>query len=248
MLLHMQESIIVIPCYNEANRLDPGHFIRFVQSRPGCSILFVDDGSTDRTAMILDHLALEMPKKIRVLHLPLNQGKATAVTSGIRLALRPSPGEPAPDLIGYLDADLSTSLEEWFRLAGIVQSGELDYAFASRVRMLGSTIDRSAFRHLSGRLIATLIDSRYRLGIYDTQCGAKVFRPTLASALFEPPFTTRWLFDVEIFLRIRRLSPPPRGEEIPLLEWKSTKHSGLNALAAPAIAAELTKLFKTYPR
>jgi hypothetical protein len=38
----------------------------------------------------------------------------------------------------------------------------------------------------------------------DTQCGAKVMDREIASKMFNKKFITKWLFDVELFMRMKR--------------------------------------------
>ena len=243
MLLHMPPIIIVIPCYNEAARLSPDRLIGFLQSHPDFGVVLVNDGSTDDTAGLIDALANKLPDQVTAHHFTANQGKAGAVSAGVHLALREN---AQPTLVGYLDADMSTPLEEMARLADITTNQDLDFVFGARIKKFASRINRSVFRHLAGRFVATIIDSRFGLGIYDTQCGAKLFRPDLAAAVFDKPFYTRWLYDIEIFLRIREQRPSSRCEEVPLLEWNDVKKSKLGVFQAGTIVIEINKLFKNY--
>src|SRR5258708_36534514 len=136
------------------------------------------------------------------IYLDRNQGKAVAVSEGISFCLSPASG--TFDFIGYLDADLSVSLDEMERICRIATDSGLDYAYGSRIQKLNTTINRSFFRHIMGRIIATIVDKRFRLGIYDTQCGAKLFSTDLAKVITGKKSFTKWLFDLQISFRIRK--------------------------------------------
>ncbi len=105
----------------------------------------------------------------------------------------------------------------------------------SRVKLLGRNIDRRRSRHYLGRVFATAVSMVLGLEVYDTQCGAKLFRTTqLMGALFQQPFLSRWIFDVEILARLikaRRGTELPQPEqtiyELPLTEWKDIPGSKL---------------------
>src|SRR6478752_2733844 len=96
---------IVIPCYNEAARLDHPAFSRFVLANKDVDFLFVDDGSTDSTRQTLESLRESRPDQFRVLGLERNFGKAEAVRHGLLAAC-----ERKPDYVGFWDADLATPL------------------------------------------------------------------------------------------------------------------------------------------
>jgi glycosyltransferase involved in cell wall biosynthesis len=82
----MHEAIIVVPCYNEESRLDRDGFRVFAQ-RPQIGLLFVDDGSTDQTALVLEQLCDLMEGQGSVYRLERNRGKAEAVRLGMTTAL-----------------------------------------------------------------------------------------------------------------------------------------------------------------
>src|SRR5687768_750502 len=98
-------TVIVVPCYNEAARLDTERFAAFAAVQDQAMLLFVDDGSVDETARLLDTLAARVPGHISVLRLKPNGGKANAVRAGALQAV----AEGALR-VGYWDADLSTPL------------------------------------------------------------------------------------------------------------------------------------------
>ena len=77
------ETILVVPCYNEAERLDRAAFRAFVTEKSGVRFLFVNDGSTDDTAAVLKELGESLPETFLVHEQPQNLGKAEAVRVGM---------------------------------------------------------------------------------------------------------------------------------------------------------------------
>src|SRR3954469_5940497 len=99
------EIVVVVPCYNESKRLDTQAFAEFARSHPNITVLFVDDGSTDDTPLILERLRQQHSSRVCTLRLSANVGKAEAVRRGMRIALR-----RGPLMVGYWDSDLATPL------------------------------------------------------------------------------------------------------------------------------------------
>ena len=191
-------TTIVVPCFNEAQRLRGEDFLRLTREE-GARLLFVDDGSTDGTAAALRALAARAADRIDVLALAENRGKAEAVRLGLLRAL-----DGGATVVGYVDADLATPVEEISRLlAELAGRPEVAVVMGARVKLLGTRIERHQWRHYLGRLFATVASLLLALPVYDTQCGAKFFRAgdrlreSLATA-----FRTRWAFDVELIGRL----------------------------------------------
>jgi hypothetical protein len=152
-------------------------------------------------------------------------------------------------IVGYVDADLATPPRELLRLAALVRGGGCDVLMGSRVRLLGSSIERKAIRHYLGRVFATFASLSLGLPVYDTQCGAKLFRRTEAlTAAFELPFSSRWIFDVELLARLVRPHPRiaaiaiDRIREEPLLAWTDVPGSKLGTTAALRSGLDLLRL------
>ncbi|MGD0254938.1 MAG: glycosyltransferase [Acidimicrobiales bacterium] len=223
------DPVVVVPCYNEASRLDETSFLELARCGR-VKLLFVDDGSTDQTAEVLRRLTKEAGV-LDVLSLPTNVGKAEAVRAGMRCAMH-----SGATVVGYCDADLSTPPRELVRLLDRLESDRrLVAVFGSRVARLGSRIERTAFRHYAGRLYATLASAALGMTVYDTQCGAKVFRatPALVAAL-DVPFSSPWGFDVVLCHRLRAGTescaglPDEAFLEEPLEQWHDVRGSKLN--------------------
>lgn len=238
----MPKIAIIIPCFNEGKRLDPEPFNNFLKEATDIDIFFVNDGSSDNTYEILEEIKSFHPGNITLLNLGQNKGKAFATREGIQHAS----SQNKYNYIGYLDADLSTSLECLHSLFLEMDQKGAEYILGSRIKMLNSVIKRNWFRHMAGRLIATIIDSKFKLGIYDTQCGAKCFTSKLVTEICKEPFKTKWFFDVELLLRIKANFPLSKGIEFPLNKWIDPGGSKMNIFKFPAIIKELYLLFKNY--
>jgi glycosyltransferase involved in cell wall biosynthesis len=220
---------LIIPCYNEEKRLK---LEAFINTPENISFVFVNDGSTDGTLELLEEKA-KNNSRFHVINLERNSGKAEAVRQGILQSM-----DIECDWIGFWDADLSTPLNEIsnFMICKDTYMPEAKAILGCRINKLGSNIKRSYVRHVIGRLIATFLGATVKVHAYDSQCGAKIFRKELLEKAFGAPFGTKWLFDVEIILRLK-------GEkllECPLREWINV--GGSKILSAKAISQVLGDL------
>jgi glycosyltransferase involved in cell wall biosynthesis len=227
----MPECIVVIPCFNEAKRLNVPAFVEHAV-RGDCDLLFVNDGSTDGTGDLLDELCEVNPASLSVLHLPQNCGKAEAVRRGVLRAF-----ERQPAFVGYWDADLATPLEAIAEFREYLTAHpQVEILLGARVRLLGRSIERRVSRHCAGRVFATAASWVLQLPVYDTQCGAKLFRNTPRTrSLFGEAFRTRWIFDVELLARfvaaaaVAEQSPEELIHELPLQRWYDVAGSKVQA-------------------
>ena len=237
-------SVVVVPCFNEAHRLDQTLVHELVE-RSGAHVLVVDDGSTDGTTALLSALAADSQGTISCHRLATNRGKAEAVRRGLRLAL-----DRGASLVGFCDADFATPPAEVARLYALVEANPgVDVAIASRVAMLGADVRRSVARHYLGRLFATAASVALGMTVYDTQCGAKVFRrtPALGAAL-STPLRSDWAFDVELLARLRRgdgCTPGlgiDRFLEVPLRTWHDIAGSKLTTVGAARALLDVIRI------
>jgi glycosyltransferase involved in cell wall biosynthesis len=242
----MYQTIIIIPCYNEAARFPQEAIRKGIEENPQVLFLFVNDGSKDNTWGILQSLALTHVN-VQVLNLEQNVGKAEA----IRKAVLTQSSTASSSYIGYFDADLATPLSEIEKMTRILDSlPHIELVAGSRVRRMGSTIRRRMKRHLIGRIFATCASITLCLPVYDTQCGAKLMRVETAKFVFNQKFISKWLFDVEIFARltVERGFPSIYNSiyEHPLEQWIEVGDSKLKSRDFLRFPLDLFRIYRRY--
>ncbi|WP_343561437.1 glycosyltransferase [Sphingobacterium sp.] len=243
----MKNYGIIVPCYNEENRLPYEAFVEFAGKHQEVLICFVNDGSKDNTLALLKALQATQPESIEVLNLEQNGGKAEAVRQGMLHVFRNSSAQ----LIGFLDADLATSAEEWLEMAKYKEKlPQYGAIVGSRIQRLGASILRDDNRSMFSKMVKTFIRVILKTPFQDTQCGAKIFSRDLIPFLFKTPFMTPWLFDIEIFLRLQKKfgkTTLQKGVlEYPLMNWKEVGDSKLKMKHAVKIPMQLAKLYYQY--
>jgi dolichyl-phosphate beta-glucosyltransferase len=240
---------LVVPCYNEAGRLKTDAFLDLVRSRTDVFVRFVDDGSTDGTGRALAELAARAPEQVAVITLPRNVGKAQAVRVGVLAAF-----EQQPAFVSYWDADLSTPLSALAEFIDVLDDNpRVDIVMGARVRLLGRRIHRDPLRHYGGRVFATAASLALRLAVYDTQCGAKLFRANeRLRQTFAEPFRSKWLVDLEILARYIMLTGRTTAEsgifEVPLKSWRDVPGSKLHVASALHAFVDLASIWRQVRR
>jgi len=208
---------IVLPAYNEAERIGPALDELFGWLHRGgparntgrssdelgsWDVLVVDDGSVDDTVDIVEDRPEAQPgpdgapQRLRVLR-RRHAGKGAAVTAGILAA--------EGELIVFADADMATPPDQIPLLAEAL--ADHDVALGSRIHPDGS--DRRAsqptYRRLLGRLYRLLAGAWVTGEVPDTQCGFKGFRRAAGRDIFGRLQTSGIVFDAEIIYLMRRL-------------------------------------------
>ncbi len=183
--------------------------------------------------------------------LDVNQGKSEAVRKGFLFAM-----SGHYDYLGYWDADLATPLETLDRFIRILDSNPTALLImGARVKLLGRNINRRKVRHYLGRFFATWASFVLQMEVYDTQCGAKLFRNTeMVQKVFLSPFISKWIFDIEIIARLIRLLKKS-GEDItnhlieyPLEQWEDVEGSKLKPWNFLVGGVDLAKIAFKYGR
>lgn len=241
---------IVIPCYNEALRLKLDDYCAYLESDAAQKVrmCFVNDGSTDTTGEILKLLQRQYTDQIHVIDLKVNTGKAEAVRSGMQYLL----GLPNIHGVGFMDADLSTNFKEYQILIDRYHrhAGNGMLIFGSRPLGRAYNYQRKWTRTLASIVARASIRGVIGMDIMDTQCGAKVMTVETASHCFSQPFKTRWLFDVEVLLRMKAWIGTSfvqyKFSEVYLKEWVDVRGSKITFVDAVEMPAQLLSIYLQY--
>jgi dolichol-phosphate mannosyltransferase len=163
LLMYIGSLSVVIPVYNEAENIPP--LIERLESAlcewaGPVEILFVDDGSTDRTLELLKR-AQEGDSRLRLAHFRRNLGQTAAMAAGFQLA--------KGDAVVTIDGDLQNDPAEIPRLAGMLN--DWDVVCGVRVRRQDSRWKRFSSRIANGFRNWVTDDN-----IIDTGCTLKAYR------------------------------------------------------------------------
>ncbi len=209
---------IIIPAYNEEKRIRTtlDDYARVFDGK-NTEMWIVINNTTDRTPDIVSEYTARFPW-IHALNIPERIGKGGAVLEGFKKA--------EGQIIGFVDADHSTSADEYLRLSSFV--GEHDGVIASRW-MKESVIDQKQtfFRRMTSRLFNLTIRLGFGLRYHDTQCGAKMFKYALAKYLTTHVRTVDWTFDVDLLYQSHKRSADII--EVPTT-WRNKEGSQLRVL------------------
>ncbi|MCQ2272358.1 MAG: glycosyltransferase [Bacteroidales bacterium] len=220
-------------------------FIRFASEHPQIDFLFVNDGSTDNTLFVLQQLS-EKYEHLHYLNVQPNGGKAEAVRKGMMYAAQ----NHFSDFIGFWDADLATPLFEIENFVHNIQRKDFDIVTGLRLMRLGADVKRKSSRHYLGRCFATTAAIALKLPVYDTQCGAKLYKTSIVPTLFSEPFITRWLFDVELLARYKKAfgieQTINKIYEYPVLAWEDVNGSQVKTKDFFKAPYELWKIIRKY--
>lgn len=237
---------VVIPCYNEEQRLKSSEFKEFAYKNLGYHLCFVNDGSTDKTLEVLVELKKSNPENISIFNCKKNGGKAEAVRQGILHLVK----DQQFDYLGYLDADLSTDFRDFDDLVKTIGNSDFKIVSGSRIARMGANIAKESARKIISKSINLIIQAILGMPFKDTQCGAKIMDKEIASLMFQKKFITKWLFDVEIFMRMRRYYGKNDVKkficEQPLKRWVHVDDSKLSMKDSVKIVGQLGQIALHY--
>lgn len=237
---------VVIPCYNEEERLLSEEFLSFVNTNTGYHLCFVNDGSKDNTLKVLRDLQKGREDYITVYDCEQNGGKAEAV----RLGMLHMAKKEDLDYIGFLDADLSTDLADFDDLVKTIETSDFKIVSGSRISRMGANITKESARKIISLTINFIIRKILSMDFKDTQCGAKIFSKDVINIAFGKKFVTQWIFDVEIFKRMTMHFGLKKAKEIlceqPLKRWIHADGSKLSMKDSMKIVFQLAQIAWVY--
>ena len=237
---------VVIPCYNEEERLLSKEFINYIDKNTGYHLCFVNDGSKDKTLEVLKTLQKGREDFITVYDCEKNGGKAEAV----RLGMLHMAKKEDLDYIGFLDADLSTDLADFDDLVKTIETSEFKIVSGSRIARMGANITKESARKIISMTINLIIRTILKMDFKDTQCGAKIFHKDVINIAFSKKFVTQWIFDVEIFKRMSQHFGLKKAKtmlcEQPLKRWIHADGSKLSMKDSIKIIGQLGQIAWVY--
>jgi glycosyltransferase involved in cell wall biosynthesis len=202
---------IIIPAYNEEARIGPmlEAYGRYFVQKYGADVelIVVVNGSTDRTEQIASEFEQRYPQ-LRARIEPKPIGKGGALMMGF--------SEARGDLVGFVDADISTPPEAFQDLVDHI--GDAGAIIASRW-IKGSVVSprQPLARRAASRVFNQIVRTMFGLAITDTQCGAKLMTGEAIRRVLPWLGVTRWAFDVDLLFQLRRA-----GQRI--IEWPTVWH------------------------
>ena len=234
---------VVIPCYNEEERLLSKEFTDYIDKNSGYHLCFVNDGSKDKTLDVLNNLKKGREDFITVYDCEKNGGKAEAVRQGMLYMAK----QEDLDYIGFLDADLSTDLADFDDLVTTIEENpKYKIVSGSRISRMGANITKESARKIISMTINFIIRKILSMDFKDTQCGAKIFHKDVIGISFGDKFVTQWIFDVEIFRRITLHFGLEKAKEMlceqPLKRWIHADGSKLSMKDSVKIVGQLGQI------
>jgi len=223
---------LIVPTYNESLVIESSlrSITSFLDGRKHqYEIIICDDGSTDDTAAKVSNLKI---KGLELLSLP-HRGKGYAVKAGMRKA--------RGEFVVFMDADLSTPIDELDKLLEELQQGAEIVIGSRRVEGLPSEHRQPVLRHIAGNIYARIVRTLFLPRVKDPQCGFKGFRHSAAIRLAELGKVDGFAFDTELLLMARKLNITVK--EIPVA-WQDSGNSSVSLLRDGfKMFAELTAIY-----
>ncbi len=196
-MTNKENLVIVIPAYNEEKRINEtllsysSYFDKLKKkNKMNYEILIVINNTSDRTESIVKSLKR---KKSNINYINLKEGgKGYAIVQGFKQALKKD-----FSLIGFVDADMSTSPESFYELVENLKKhdGIIGNRWSEKSKI---TKKQTLLRRTASRIFNFIVKSMFFMNYQDTQCGAKIFKKEVISKIVDKIYITQWAFDVNL--------------------------------------------------
>lgn len=206
----VEKLLLVIPAFRESGRL-PAYIRELLPALAAAAwttrLRIVDDGSGPEEVDRLRQLLAAVPPSGNVATVALdvlakNRGKGAAIRHGWAAATDET-------VLGFVDADGSIPAGEVVRsVSWLFEQPTRPAVFGSRVKMLGRTVHREAFRHYVGRVFATIASEGLRVPVYDSQCGLKLVPRPAYEQIKRDLCEDGFCLDLEVLVELRRCGCP----------------------------------------
>ena len=231
---HLVEISVVLPAYNEANKLETAvtkvakTLEKFASSH---EIIIAEDGSTDGTDEVADMLSERYPF-VKHLHGEKRLGRGVALKN----AFRQSNGR----ILVYMDVDLATNIEQLKSLVAAIEEEGFDFAVGSRM-LSESKVERSRTRQIASKSYNFLVHAMLGSKVKDHQCGFKAFKREALMPLLDEVTACHWFWDTELLVRASRKGI--KIKEIPV-DWKTRRETKVKLLKDSfSMAGQVVKLW-----
>jgi len=206
---------VLLPMHNEVEMIEK--CVREVEKAVeslsiSYEIIIAEDGSTDGTNIIAEHLANNNPR-LKHLHSPVRLGKGGAIKNALHVA--------NGEIIVFVDADLATNLEYLQRIVVVAEKSR-GIAIGSRL-VSESKVTRSISRTVFCLIYNILVRSLFFDGVRDHQCGFKALSHALARTLVDEVKSTGFFIDTEMIVRAKRRGFPITEIGV---EWSERTRNG----------------------
>lgn len=192
---------VIVPVYNEQERFNKPaaalySYLLKAFPKTSCELIFVNDGSTDKTLQSLKEFTKSNRKSLYVTY-KTNRGKGYAISQGIKKA--------KGTYIFFMDIDLSVKPKELARALTAFKKNKIDIVIGSR-RVEGSAIKvhQPKLRETMGHCYTLITTTLLGLPLSDLTCGFKGFKKKVAKDVFKKLIATRWSFDAEVLYKAHK--------------------------------------------
>ncbi len=190
-----QKISVILPVYNESRFIGEifEEVREFSVQNPNFDFIFIDDGSTDSTKMILSELVKGVDR-VRLISYSSNNGKGFAVRKGVE--------NSSGEFVCFTDGDLAYSLD--YLKVFSKKLLDSDVVIGWRAPFSENLENTKSIRKLAGKVFNFFSRLILELDFPDMQAGIKGFRRGAADYLFSKQKINGWSFDTEIMFLAKR--------------------------------------------